>query len=242
MPLQNRRSAIIIIAFNDVDLIGNQINLITKYCKDIENTDIIIFDNSSVEITAKMIEGFHQSKPYILYHRFTGMHFNPSESHAYACNMAYKFYSKDYTSILFLDHDCFPVNPFSVEEMVSGYMVAGIAQDKDKKYFWPGCVAFNVEALLGVVPNFSISHEYGLDSGGLLYKLIELFGEERCCFFNEEKKTNESFPDPTYPEYSMINDGMFMHFINASGWNKNENNNARIQSLYRILNNITWLT
>jgi hypothetical protein len=243
MQLQNKqkRSAIIIIAFNDVDLIGTQISLISRLCMNRYNTDIIIFDNSSNDTIAKKMSGFDNPEINVYYHRFIGMHFNPSESHAYACNMSYKKFSKDYASMLFLDHDCFPIKPFTVEELVSGYIAAGVGQSKTKKYFWPGCLAFNVEALLGFVPNFSISHEHGLDSGGLLHVLIDFFGETRCKFFDERKVLNRGFNDETYPEYAIINDGMFMHFINASGWNKNENNNARIQSLYKILNDLTWI-
>jgi hypothetical protein len=243
MLLQNnaKRSAIIIIAFNDIDLIGTQVNLISKMCSNIDTTDIIIFDNSSNDTIAEKIGNFHNPKANVYYKRFIGMHFNPSESHAYACNMAYKKYSAQYANMLFLDHDCFPIKPFTVEELVYGYIAAGVGQHKTKKYFWPGCVAFNIEALLGFVPNFSISHEFGLDSGGLLHLLIDFFGENRCNFFDERKVLNKDFNDASYPEYAIINDGMFMHFINASGWNKNENNNARVQSLYKILNELTWI-
>jgi len=237
-PNNNTRSAIIIIAFNDARLIQTQVSLIRKFCTD-SNTDIIIFDNSSIINLSKEIENSLLPGEDLIYHRFNGLHFNPSESHAYACNKAYLEYSKKYGSILFLDHDCFPVKEFSVKALIYEYIVSGIPQLKAKKYFWAGYVAFDVNSMFGFLPNFSVSREYGLDSGGMLFEVIERFGDKRCRFVDEVKVLNADFENNSYPEYAMIDNGTFMHFINASGWNDVVGNKERIESLYKILSDKT---
>jgi hypothetical protein len=54
-------------------------------------------------------------------------------------------------------------------------------------------------------------------------------------FFDEKYYENPHFKKTMYNFYATINDDMFMHFINSSGWNKIEGNEERINSLINIL-------
>jgi len=237
MLLKNK-NAIIIIAFNDARLIEHQIKCIDKYCTDRGSTDIIVIDNSSSpECSTAIRDVCCTYAGQVNYRKITGVYYNPSESHSNACNFAYMAYRLLYHNLMFLDHDCFPVKNFSLKGLLCNNVMAGVSQVKSKKYLWPGCVVFDVLSLEGwfLIPNFDISHELGLDSGGMLYKIIEFYGDRRIGYFDEIPHQNTIFDDATYPNYNVIANGTFMHFINASGWNKNENNAERLNSLYKIL-------
>lgn len=223
------KTAVIIIAFNDSRLIEKQLELIDKFCTD--KPDIIIFDNSNVECIKANFKSNH------IYYNFTdGYYLNPSDSHSTAANAAYKMFSPFYNRLLFLDHDCFPIKEFSVSEMLIGWCLAGLGQQKTKTYFWPGCVAFDVNKLKGFPVDFSTSQEYGLDTGGNLYRILEVF---QGTYLNEQHIPNPYFTEPPYNFYSTIHNGTFMHFTNASNWNNTPLNEQRMESLYKILNEQT---
>lgn len=222
------KTAVIIIAFNDSRLVEKQLELIDRFC--IEKPDIIIFDNSDVECTNVACKSNH------VYYNFTGYYLNPSDSHSTAANTAYKLFSPFYDKLLFLDHDCFPIKKFSINKMLNGWYIAGLGQQKTKTYFWPGCVAFDVEKLNGFPVDFSTNREYGLDTGGNLFHVIETFGG---VFLNEQCVINPYFTELPYNFYSTIHNGTFMHFTNASNWNKTPLNEQRIETLYKILSEKT---
>ncbi len=219
------KTAVIIIAFNDTRLIDKQLELIDKFC--IDKPDIIIFDNSNIEFINANFKSNH-----IYYHSVDGYYLNPSDSHSVAANAAYKMFSPLYDKLLFLDHDCFPIKYFSISEMLNGSHIAGLGQQKTKTYFWPGCVAFDVKKLNGFPVDFSTNQEHGLDTGGELFHVFEKFGG--VCF-NEECIMNPYFTVLPYNFYSTIYNGTFMHFTNASNWNKTPLNEQRIETLYKIL-------
>jgi hypothetical protein len=86
----------------------------------------------------------------------------------------------------------------------------------------------------GLDIDFSVNHELGLDTGGNLYKIVEQ-AKDDIIFFNEIYNENPEFTKNMYNFYALINDGMFMHFINGSGWNKVGHQEERINSLLNIL-------
>lgn len=219
------RTAVVIIAFNDSRLIEKQLKLIDKFCVDCP--DIIIFDNSNFQCINAAFKSHH-----IYYNFMEGYYLNPSDSHSLAANTAYKMFAPNYDKILFLDHDCFPIKEFSINKILNGSHVAGLGQQKSKTYFWPGCVAFDVKKLNGFPVDFSTNQEYGLDTGGNLFYLFEKLGG--VCF-NEQCIMNPYFTVPPYNFYSTIHNGTFMHFTNASNWNKTPLNEQRIETLYKIL-------
>ncbi len=222
------RTAVIIIAFNDARLIRKQLELIDKFCFD--SPDIIVFDNSNIERINVAFKSNH------IYYKFPGYYLNPSDSHSTAANAAYKMFSPFYDKLLFLDHDCFPIKNFSIKTMLNGAHVSGLGQQKSKVYFWPGCVAFDVKQLNGFPVDFSTNQEHGLDTGGNLFHVFEKFGG--VCL-NEQCVMNPYFTELPYNFYSTIFNGTFMHFTNASNWNKTPLNEHRIETLYNILDEKT---
>lgn len=227
---------IVIITYNVHYLLLKQVELIRKFCKD--EFKIIVIDNSSLSHEAKSIR-YHALNLGCEYIRTQASSVNGSDSHAFAANLSYNIVKNDYNYLFYLDHDCFPTKEFSVKEILENKVMAGIAQVKDKKYLWPGCLMIHNYPTIRDLVDFSPCHEFRLDTGGKLYKVIDFYGEENCLFFDEVHVQNKDFNKSMYNFYSDINNGMFMHFINGSNWNESNDNRERINSLLNILETLT---
>lgn len=227
-------TAIIIITYNTSRFIKKQVECIRKFSKEL--VDIIIIDNSFDDDAIKSIKYYNDSELHCKYYKTDATSRNGSDSHSFAANAAYMMYKAEYKFMMFLDHDCFPVKPFSIKEMLSGHVATGLGQRKGElEYFWAGCFMFDNENIDRTLINFSTNHELGVDTGGMLYLLIKKYGKEQCPFLNERHVQNPNFNKSFYNFYAEINDGMFMHFINGSSWNPSEGNEERINSLINIL-------
>ena len=205
---------------------------IGKFCKD--EYDIIIVDNSDKPEVIEAIK-YYVSNLKCLYYKTRATSSNASDSHTFACNFAYMTLKNNYGYFAFLDHDIFPIREFSIKEILTDKIIAGIGQEKSKKYIWAGCVLFDNNKIDHDLIDFSTNHELQLDTGGQLYKVIEKYGEGACMFFNETYHQNEGFNKTFYNWYATINNDMFMHFVNASNWNPTERHQERINSLLNIL-------
>lgn len=218
---------IIIITYNNHKLLRPQIERIKKHCKDA--FEIIIVDNSSDKTEIKHIK-YIATINDCRYLKTSASSHGGSESHAFAANVSWVTYRKDYDYFFYLDHDCFPIKDFSVEGVLGNKVIAGIGQTKAKTYLWPGCLMFKA----GLEIDFSVNHDYKLDTGGNLYRTIEQAPDD-VIYFNEAHTQNPEFTKNMYNFFSLINDGMFLHFINGSGWNNVGHQTERINSLLNIL-------
>lgn len=219
-----------------VDVLLLQVEAIKKFCKD-ALYKIIVCDNSSDDAASNNIK-YHAERLGLRYFRTKATSYNSSDSHAWAANFIYQRYFGAFHYYLFLDHDCIPVKDFCVSEILKDKVIAGIGQAKEKTYMWAGCLMFD-QKKVGAV-DLSPNSEYGLDTGGNTYKVIEEFGEDKCSFFNEEYHQNPNY-NGRYNSYAMINDGMFLHFINGSNWNNEPDNATRINSLINITREMAGL-
>jgi len=224
--------AVVIITYNCHEIFVRQLQQVAKHCKD--KFEFVIVDNSTRVATVEAI-AYHCSKqPYpIKYFRTRASSQNGSASHAFAANFIYNKIGESYTHYLFLDHDCFPIKDFSIAQILEFKEMAGLGQDKGVVYYWPGCVMFKQNKYIDFSPN----NELGLDTGGNLHFAMNMVGKDNLIFFNEEHVQNESFDKSFYNFYALINDGMFMHFINASNWNGSRHNEERLNSLINIMDN-----
>jgi len=231
MQLKNK-VGIVTVTYNVSSLLWKQIELIRKYCKD--EYDIIVVDNSNESDAIDAVK-YITTESKVGYIKTQSAHGSGSDSHVFACNTSFFKLKYDYEFFFYLDHDNFPIREFSVEEILKGRGIAGLGQQKSKLYFWPGCVMWDNRTIDKEIVDFSVSHEWGLDTGGNLYKVIERYGLDACIFFNEKYYENPVFKRSFYNFYSTINDDMFMHFINSSNWNPTEGNDERLNSLLNIL-------
>jgi len=225
--------AIVIVVYNIADLITKQIECIRKFCTDTDY-DIIVVDNSDIKEVTDAVS-YYVSSLDVIYLKTTSAYHNDSNGHAFACNMSYLKFKDDYNLICYFDHDLFMVKPFSVAETLKDKIIAGLGQSKSKDYYWPGLVMWNNQSIDHSLINFSVSHELGLDTGGMLYPIIEKYGKDLCAFFDEKYYENQFYHKTFYNFYSMMNNDTFMHFINSSNWNPVEDNKERISTLLHIL-------
>lgn len=214
------RTGIVIITYNiDTRIFLLQIGAIRKLCKD--DSTIEVIDNSTDKAQAEAIK-YHAGLYSINYTKSMANTQDSSGSHSFAANLAYHIFKDIYDILFFLDHDCIPVDTFSCDEILGDKLIGGVAQQKSKKYFWPGCFMFRkIEDV-----DFCFNRELELDTGGNLYQLIEKYGEEECIFFTEEYR---QMKDSDLYFFSVIN-GIFWHCIAASNWNKLKNNEERVNA------------
>lgn len=222
--------AVVIVAFNDARLIGKQIECINLFCQD--SFEIVIVDNSEVESAAEQIKKITEENECV-YIKTNSLDKDFSISHSSACNTAYAQLKDRYGYFLFLDHDNFPIKPFSVIKMLGSNVIGGIPQFKSHIYFWAGFVMFNNSIVDKNLVDFSINRELGLDTGGNLYKLIA-FNNLPYFYFDE---VHFYIPD-YYGEnnvYALIANGTFQHNIKSSNWTNSPDHEKRIEKLYEIL-------
>lgn len=222
------QSAITTVTYNNPDFLVRQIECIRKFCKD--DYDIVVIDNSTDKTAIDGIE-HHAGEAKCRYIKTYATSHGGSDSHAFACNVGYDKIKNDYDFLFFTDHDSFAVKSFSIPEVLNGHIAGGLGQQKSKTYLWAGCVMFNNKDIDKSLVDFSCNHEIGLDTGGNLYKVCEKYP---CLYFDEVYVQNDEF-NGRYNYYSMINDSMFMHFVNGSNWAGAEKNVERINSLFNIL-------
>jgi glycosyltransferase involved in cell wall biosynthesis len=231
---------IIIITYNiSAEVFLLQIAAIKKFCKD--DFDILVVDNSDDKEIAEHIR-YHSAANKIYYIKIYSNSKGSSDSHSFAANFAYQKFKDEYPYFFFIDHDCIPVKEFSVVEALSGGHVAGgIGQDKGKKYPWPGCFYLNNNAVDNDLVDFSPNSEFGLDTGGNLYKIIEKYGAECFLDFNESYHENPFYKNKEYGHFALIKDETFLHFIAGSNWVNKNGHNERIASLVNVVKEKTGL-
>lgn len=232
---------VVIICYNiSSEVFLLQVAALKKFCKD--DFTIEVVDNSSHNDLAEQIR-YHSAIIGVDYIRTNSSSINSSDSHSFAANLAYHRFKNKYDLLFFTDHDCIAVCEFSaVEILKGGHVLAGIGQGAKKKYIWPGCLFICVAALDDKdIIDFSPNAEYGLDTGGNLWKAIEKYGQETCVFFNEAYHQNPDFVSSELGHYAMINNGMFMHFIAGSNWSNQKDHQKRISSLINVAKEKTGL-
>lgn len=225
--------ACIIITYNQSNLLRLQVECIRKFCKD--KHDIIVVDNSTNKEDIEAI-AYHAQDLGCQYLKTNASSKNGSSSHSFAANIAYDKFGKNYEYNFFLDMDCFPVKPFSVIEILDSKVMAGIGQLKNgKTYFWPGCLMLQSFVGTSNLIDFSPNSEFGLDTGGNLYKIYESFPPASFVHFNEAYFENHNFTKTKQNFYMMIFDEHFLHFGKGSNWDNQPDHEERINSLINIL-------
>lgn len=227
------RLGVIIITYNNADLLDKQIECFKRFCKD--SYELVVIDNSTEQSVIDAIEYKCKISGLRLI-KTTASSQDGSDSHAFAANLSYTKLQGEFGFMLYLDHDCFPIKEFSVANILKDKVMAGLGQEKKGiTYFWPGCVMWDQMAVNMAPQKINFSPEYGLDTGGALHRIMRELGNDKLIFFNERHMQNPEFNKSFYNFFSLINNGMFMHFVNGSNWNKEEAHDERINSLYNIL-------
>jgi hypothetical protein len=223
------------IAFNNDFLIEEQIRLVKKHITDSNYTHIVA-DNSSDKKKRKAIKAIctKANIPYfsLPFNWFSKIHRRPSYSHGLAMTWVYYNLIKKINPIVFgfIDHDIFPIKPYSLLEKIENQFFYGRCIDRTpdnhpKKlwYLWAGFCFFKFDSLKTLNINFmpcKVDNVY-LDTAGSMY--ISLYSK-----YNIEELT---FSAPVIEEYfreekiyhsDLLHfiDNDWVHTINGSNWKK----------------------
>ena len=116
---------IVIVTYNNANLIVKQVECLKKFCKD--DFEVIIIDNSTKESVVEAIQYYNQTLK-CKYYKTHAASKNGSSSHAFACNLSYLKLKDKYKYLFYLDHDNFLVKEFSVINTLKDKVIAGLGR------------------------------------------------------------------------------------------------------------------
>lgn len=179
--LQNARDTNLCfsIAFNTPWVIDYQTCL---WKKNVIDAGLAVIDNSSSHASAAIIKTICASRgvPYLKLPR--NVEWNPGRSHGQAANWIFHkiVHTVRPRHFGFVDHDCFPIAPFRLEEQFVGKKIYGLNVDcrrtkPFKKCLWRGLQPWSLWAGYSFMDfdfvrnrkfDFNPLHHMGLDTGG----------------------------------------------------------------------------
>lgn len=145
---------IISIAFNRPDLLELQVRAFVKFCTD--SFEFVVVNNGRTPADREAVD---QRAEWIGVRHVRTHHTHPGEaglSHQRAMEFAWHLLGKTYTNaVLFLDHDAFPYQRFTMADLLSAGSccgvagaLAGVRQGRGKaSYPWPGLLAMDIPHL-----------------------------------------------------------------------------------------------
>lgn len=148
------------------------IDFLTRlWAKNVQDARLVIVDNSSSRAKAAQIAKLCRERgvPYLKLP--WNPEWNPNRSHGIAANWV--FYNivrrVQPRHFGFIDHDCFPIAPFSVEAQLRGYQVYGFVHQvvgQPQWNLWAGFTFMNTSVVLDRAVDFKPWHDFGMDTGG----------------------------------------------------------------------------
>lgn len=223
---------LIIVAFNDVNLIRYQHNLMKKYVK---NGLPIVCDNSNHSEKATEIFEYCQKNnlTYIKVPYFFAE--NPSCNHARALNWIMKnIVFKRRKNFLIIDHDIFPFDIVDIDDYFTKPMFGKINRRGNYWYFPPIFCGFSFEFLKKFKPNFMPCRieKQRLDTGGTNYLRIyqylaaDDYKEYEAKYINIRTLNFFDFCDSSQDDYRdriEIIDDKWLHLCGGSCWGGKHN-------------------
>lgn len=253
--LQNESIDLVVVSFNNANLVKLQIQQIEKYCLD--PYQLTIADNSTDEKKSFLIYTICKKKN-VGYIRLPKQNkFSGSFSNGIAINWMYlNFIRKREPKYFgFLDHDIFPVSPFAVIPRLKTQKFYGLrhyginkinenvwdSNSPEYWYLWAGFCFYNYQAIKNTKIDFTplSSGKTFFDTGGSNF--LSLYSSEdvsKLCFPNWERiKIREG--EIRQSDYVDFIDNKWVHTINGSNWMEVSGKDAIIEkTLLQFENNI----
>ena len=217
--LAGSRLIFVTVAFNDARLIRLQLEGLARFVE--SDFRAVIIDNSlrpdAREGIASACQDFgalYVRGPWNLFSLFQG-----SLSHSSTLDWAWKGFIKDLDAetVVFLDHDLFPVGSVSEQSLLRGLMAAGRQEKRASMwYLWPGLLAMSLDCFRD--EKFSFMPYRELDSGGRLW--LRFYSRRPQSHFTVySRETVEVLPGTRAEDSSVeVIDGRWVHLIDGSGW------------------------
>jgi len=233
--IENTVLCFVTIAFNNEFLIEEQIRLMKKYITNSNYVHIVV-DNSSDKKKRGTIKAVcaKANIPYfsLPFNWFSKIDKRPSYSHGLAMNWVYyNLIKKIKPSIFgFLDHDIFPIKPYSLLQKIGNQCFYGRLVDKTpdnypKKlwYLWAGFCFFNFDSIKYLDINFmpcKVDDIYLDTASSNYFPLYSKYDIESLHF--PAPVVEEFFREGNVYHSDLLQfiDDDWIHTINGSNWKK----------------------
>ncbi|MEZ6149618.1 MAG: hypothetical protein R3C09_05795 [Pirellulaceae bacterium] len=214
----NDQQALVTIAFNDSESIALQIRLLRQF---VPHAIHIVVDNSSNASLASSIEKVtnNSDSHYVRIHHNPWTGRNPSRSHGFAMNWAYRnvLRSGRPRHFGFLDHDLYPTensDPFDIlETTICG---GDIRRANTRWFLWAGYCMFDQSRLGDHHLNFGLDWFAGLDTGGanweILYRNIDV-----ATLYQRPITAEQVWPDVPLQKAYFERRGTWLHEVGLDG-------------------------
>lgn len=227
-PIQEKNHVdIVVVAFNNADIIRYQYELIRKNIQD--NYSYIVADNSTEPSVRAAIEQFCRGHEisYISMPKDYLNYIGTSYSHAAVLNyLCRRVLSKRQPAITaFIDHDLFPIAQYSIAHHLVTQNVYGVLRERGAAwYIWPGMAFFRTESIspasLDFMPTQSDDAIY-MDTGGSIwhnyYRTLE---RNELLFPIVEQVAIREGDDYHGDMVQYIDHHAWLHTINGSCWKR----------------------
>lgn len=231
-PLKNPQILdIATIAFNNSEVIAQQIRLLKKYLLDPHHYTVV--DNSPDPLKKEQIMLLCENSG-IAYIRlpenpYTGK--DASLSHGVALNWVVRHFLRPRKANYFgfIDHDIFPVRSTTIIDCLQVANIYGLMQEKENIwYLWPGFCFFKREFVKRKKMNFM--PDKGVDTGGGNWKsLYSKLDKSKIHILKHEYGRLREGDDPQADWFEHIGD--WIHTFNASKWKKIKDKDSLVNKL-----------
>lgn len=239
---RERHVDIFVVAFNKPELLEYQYQLIKKNI--IDDYTYIVVDNSTDKEMRRKIETFCRENgiAYISLPKNFLNKIGGSYSHGACLNyLCHKILVKRKTKYYaFIDHDLFPIKPYSIIEQLEKQSLFGVLRDRgDAWYLWAGMSFFSSSEYAPNTMDFlpmKTKQEVYLDTGGgnwsKHFKKINLTELE---FPDVEQVSIREGNDYHLDQVQYIANGSWLHCINGSCW-KPDSGGGKTHIIKTLLN------
>lgn len=233
---------IITIAFNNADVIAEQIRLIKKYIVN-DSYCYMVVDNSTKKEKSEEIKALCISNN-VTYIKLPKNRLNligPSYSHGASLNWIYENIVKTRKPSIFgfLDHDIFPITEIDINNVMGNLNIYGVLRDfaANEWYIWPGLCFFRRNFVENKELDFlpvKPSDTYLDTGGGNWYSVYSKISKNDIMIAYERKERLRD-GDEFHGDFIQYIDERWIHSINGSNWKLIENKKNKEKLLKNIL-------
>lgn len=225
-PIQEKKHVdIVVVAFNNADLIRYQYELVKKNILD--NYSYIIADNSTEPSVRAEIEQFcrEQKISYISLPKDYLNYIGTSYSHAAVLNYLCRWVlsKRQSTITAFIDHDLFPIAQYSIAHHLETQELYGVLRVRGTAwYIWPGMAFFRTNSIslasLDFMPTQSDDAVYMDTGGSIWHSYYQSINRNELQFPIVEQVSIREGDDYHGDIIQYIDDRTWLHTINGSCW------------------------
>jgi len=246
-PQNENYCELIVISFNNSDVINYQIKTLKRYFK--HPFRYTVFDNSTKEDKSQKIYEVTKNEG-VGYVRLPEQRFIPkglvSYSHGIALNYIFRNYKHLFCNAKYigiLDHDIFCIEDFDISCYLKNQPFYGLVHHRSRnpdriKYIWPGFAFYKKSIFDNLSADFRPSIRLAGDTGVRLYESIYSKYSKDLDELNmvvEEHRFLDNTNNVANAGYSYFSSG-WIHCWNASNYMNLNGMKNKMESVFKIIN------